>query len=400
MSARAVSLALLIVGAVACEETTTDELTYSRRLEATLTQVRLALESRLGTPVPSLSALVNTGEASYFASSASTSGDQITADTYFRFASNTKTFTAAAILKMHQDGWLDYRARIRSPMPGSDQTYADPRWTALPNGDAITIEQLLQHSAGVFDVDNDTGYSTEQLEADPNHQFCAEEFVAQATKPYFAPGTDYHYSNTGYYMLGEIIARVYSARSGARRTYGDYLREHLYGPGTKVPLPVGFPEQASDRALPTPSVCSTIRGLDGLRHVCDNNETEHIAEGNGYGTLRALDLWVRTLLSGRNALTPALVERMMNDLAPNKIPTTRPYGLGCLTLENLGYGHDGASVGYLSQMVYDPKTNVSVVTLLPFWDETSMDGLKYCVHAVHDAGWAAREVFGYPGDPG
>jgi D-alanyl-D-alanine carboxypeptidase len=400
MPARAVSLILLVVGVVACDEAITDELAYSQRLEAALTQVRLALESRLAAPVPSLSALINTGEASYFASSASAGGQKITADTFFRIASNTKTFTAAAILKMHQDGWLDYRARIVTPMPGSDQTYADPRWTALPNRDVITIEQLLQHSAGVLDVDNDTEYSVDQLKADPDHQFTAEEFVAQATKPYFQPGTDYHYSNTGYYMLGEIIARVFSARSGTHKTYGDYLREHLHGPGTKVPLPMGFPELASDRALPTPSVCSTIRGSGGLREVCDNNETEHIAEGNGYATMRALDLWVRTLLSGRNALTPVTVERMMNDLAPNRTPTTRPYGLGCITLENLGYGHDGASVGYLSQMVFDPKTNVSVVTLLPFWDETSMDGLRYCVHAVHDAGWAAREAFGYPGDPG
>ena len=57
---------------------------------------------------------------------------------------------------------------------------------------------------------------------DPSHQFTAEELVEQVTinnLSYFAPGTGYHYSNTGYTILSEIIARVYSAQTGEDKTY-------------------------------------------------------------------------------------------------------------------------------------------------------------------------------------
>jgi D-alanyl-D-alanine carboxypeptidase len=92
-----------------------------------------------------------------FVSSVDSGNTELTADTYFRFASNTKNFTATAILNMYEDGWLDYKAKIKDTIPGSKMTYvpATVEWN-IPFKNEITIEQLLQHSAGVFDVDNDS----------------------------------------------------------------------------------------------------------------------------------------------------------------------------------------------------------------------------------------------------
>jgi len=124
---------------------------------------------------------------------------------------------------MFEDGWLDIYDTIIDTIPGFDIPYVpDTANWEIPYKDEITIEQLLQHSAGVYDVDNDevpncggASFVEYTFILDPTHQFTIDELVEQVTinnLSYFAPGTDYHYSNTGYSILAEIIARVYSAQ--------------------------------------------------------------------------------------------------------------------------------------------------------------------------------------------
>lgn len=86
-------------------------------------ELDIAVERVRTTTVPSLSVLVQTPDGVYFSSFVASGVEPITPDTYFRFASNTKNFTATAILKMHQDGWLDYTDRITENIPGSDIPY-------------------------------------------------------------------------------------------------------------------------------------------------------------------------------------------------------------------------------------------------------------------------------------
>ena len=133
-----------------------------QKVLAAVEGVRKRLSDSLHTAVPSLSVLIQTPSDKIFASAAAEQGLQATRDTYYRFASMTKNFTATAILNMYEAGWLDYKAKITDPMPGSTTPYvpAASDWD-FPNKSIITIEQLLQHSAGVFDVDNDTvpGYN-------------------------------------------------------------------------------------------------------------------------------------------------------------------------------------------------------------------------------------------------
>ncbi len=237
---------------VACELDDDGTPTVQNELDRAVERVRLALETTLNKKVPSLSVLIETPDASYFTSSVAQGAEPVTPDTYFRFASNTKNFTATAILNMNQDGWLDYTDRIVGSVPGSNIPYvpATESWN-IPYKDQITIEQLLQHSAGVYDVDNDPvpgyngmGYVPYRLSQDPNHQFSSAELVEQNVihnLSYFAPGTaNYHYSNTGFTILSETIARVYTYRSGSNKTYGDYLRDYIYGDTAPVPLMINL----------------------------------------------------------------------------------------------------------------------------------------------------------------
>ena len=377
------------------------------KAQGAVDSVRLALETQLGNPVPSLNVIIQTPKEVIFVSSAAIVGERITRDTYFRFASNTKNFTASAILNMYEDGWLDYEANIVDAIPGSDMPYVptSSEWD-IPYKNDITIEQLLQHSAGVYDVDNDEvpgcdgdSYTSYQLSLDPNHQFTATELVEQVTLNnlyYFEPGTDHHYSNTGYTILGEIVARVYSFHSGGTKTLSDYLDDYIVGGLSPVRLDVHFPYLASDISVPTPNQYGTIYYPDETETYLEYNMSAQVAEGNGYGTLSQMNEYIRTLMKGENCLEPETVTLMQTDASPGD----DRYSLGCDYRENLGYGHNGARLGNLALMTYDPDFDVSMAVYLPLWDLTrDTESFMDCYWAMYDAAYAVRAALGYPGDP-
>jgi len=91
-------------------------------------------------------------------------------------------------------------------MPGGNDPYIpDTPDYDIPCKKEITIEQLLQHTAGIYDVDNypvpgceGEGYVGWMLEREPDHQLTAAELVRQnavCQLSYFDPGTDCHYSD-------------------------------------------------------------------------------------------------------------------------------------------------------------------------------------------------------------
>ncbi len=370
--------------------------------------VRLGLETALGVPVPSLSVFLETSNETFFASSAAAPDQALTPDTTFRFASNTKNFTAAAILRLQRQGLLDIHAKITNSIPGSSIPYlpADTNWN-IPHKNEITIAQLLRHSAGVYDVDNDPvpgcggdPYVTYRLDLEPEHQFTAAELVGQVALhrlEFFAPDRNYHYSDTGYTILGEIIARVYSLYCGAPKTYSDYLHEQVVGGNATVPLAaIRFPCLAADTALPAPFVPGVQYRPGGATLITSNaNISANVAEGNGYGTLAALNRYIRTMMRGENILDAQMVRFMQTNTAPHNAN----YGCGCAYMLDIGFGHTGATLGYLSLMAYNPDTEVSVTVCLPFWDESGPDSFTQCGQALLAAAISATEALGYPRMP-
>lgn len=382
----------------------------SSQVQKAVDSVRIALEKSLGNSVPSLNVLIQTPTQKIFASSVPAGKTPVGETTYFRFASNTKNFTATAILNMHEDGWLNYKARITDLMPGTNTPYVPntPDWD-FPHKKDITIEQLLQHSAGVYDVDNDSvpGFNglsfTQGMQlANPTHQFSTEEMVQQLAinqLTYGPPGSVYHYSNTGSSILGYIIKRVYSARSGSAKTYSDYMQQYVVGPTAIVPITVYFPDRADDVVLPAPRVEGTLRLPTQTIMYGDHNISTHVAAGNGIGTVAALNTYIRTLMKGQNVLTPETVKLMQTSGSAQN----PKYALNCIFTPNLGYGHDGVLIGNMSLMAYDPLTDVSVVTYLPLMDFTQGPpgeaSILKCFETIHNAAYAARAALGYPGKP-
>ena len=239
-----------------------------------------------------------------------------------------------------------------------------------------------------------------QMSLDPSHQFSADELVRQlAIHPDLYYKVIPQYSNTGYTILSEIIARVYSARAGSAKTYSDYLYDHVIGGSSPVQLSViKFPHLASDKTLPAPNVSGIEYDSSNPIVYTSWNMSAHVGEGNGYGNFVDLNRFVRTLFSGKNVLNPTTVNMMITDISPH---ATGSYALGCDHVKNLGYGHNGAICGYLSTIRYNPDTDVSIVVLMPMIDGT--DGkisLNTCImEGIYSAAWETLSTLGYPGRP-
>ena len=124
-----------------------------------------------------------------------------------RMASNTKTYVAAAALRLYEEGKLKLDAPIASLLSKeSIETLRSGSYD--PN--VITVRHLLTHTGGIFDYAMSPEYQ-ETVFSTPNKRWTREEQLRGAVttgKPYGAPGTVFHYSDTGYILLGEIIERL------------------------------------------------------------------------------------------------------------------------------------------------------------------------------------------------
>jgi D-alanyl-D-alanine carboxypeptidase len=142
-------------------------------------------------------------------------------DTPFRVASVTKTFVAASVLKLVGRGRIDLDDPIADHL--SRRTVRTLRRGGY-DPDVITVKQLLRHTSGLFDYATTEAYD-ERNERDPAHHWTRAEqlrFAMDHGEPVAAPGERYHYSDTGYILLGEIIERVTGEHLGAavRRLVG------------------------------------------------------------------------------------------------------------------------------------------------------------------------------------
>jgi len=124
-----------------------------------------------------------------------------------RIASNTKTYTAAAILRLMEMGKLALDDPVTTYLPAS--SLASLKSDGYDLG-RITIRLMLQHRAGLYDYAMDSNFLA-AVTRNPGHRWTRPEQVDSAVvwgAPYGAPGEVYHYTDTGYILLGEIVERL------------------------------------------------------------------------------------------------------------------------------------------------------------------------------------------------
>ena len=134
-------------------------------------------------------------------------------NTHFRIASNTKTMTAAIIMQLAQEGKL---------------SLADPvsKYVAdVPNGDHITIAELLEMRSGLYNYTNAPELSA-QIDKDPTKVWTPDELLAIGFKrpPNAPPDMEFEYDNTNYALLGLVIEKVDD------RPLAAAMQQRLFGP--------------------------------------------------------------------------------------------------------------------------------------------------------------------------
>jgi D-alanyl-D-alanine carboxypeptidase len=230
------------------------------------------------------------------------------------------------------------------------------RWLPglVPDGERITVRQLLNHTSGLYDYTDDL---LGPLRAKPTLQvyqqmaarhFTPQALVAMATRrqPLFPPGARFSYSNTNYILLVERVSGGGLAAQLQQRILGPLGLADTELPGTQRRLhgPYLHGYAPPDRAwLPSD-------GPAGLVDVTQANPSWAWAAGAMVSSAADLARFYQALLSGR-LLSPELLKAMQTTIdASEQFGAGAGYGLGLMRL-GLGcggqvWGHGGEIAGY------------------------------------------------------
>jgi D-alanyl-D-alanine carboxypeptidase len=301
------------------------------------------------------------------------------ADTHFRIASNTKTMTAAVIVLLVQEGKLSLDDPVSKYVPG------------VPNGDNITIVQLLEMRSGLYNYTNDPIIS-ETIDSDPAKVWTPAELlaIAFAHPPNFLPGKEYEYNNTNYALLGLVAEKLDGkplANCFQDRLFGPLgMKETLLPASTSNTLPDpyshGYLYGSSSVALVgeppySPEVQAAARAGTLLpKDYTGVNHSNAAAAGGVISTADDLATWIKALVGGR-VFNANYQHRWFDSLQPEDPtkPKGQKYGYGIAQLSwgpNTIYFHGGETPGYNSKISYDPANDMTLIvwTNLP----VSVDG--------------------------
>jgi D-alanyl-D-alanine carboxypeptidase len=250
----------------------------------------------------------------------------MTAAHVFRLASNTKTYVAATVLRLAEDGRLSLAAPLGGLLPTGLATLLRGDGYDL---DAITVSQVLSHTAGLADHSGDDRYG-EAIIADPHHRWTPQEQVRRCVELFDPLGPSpapYRYSDTGYVLLGAVVETV------TGRPLAEAVRAELDFAA------LGLRSTWWEQLEPVPAHA----GPRAHQHIGDHDVTDWDPSFDLYGggglvaDGRELGLFMRHLLEGR------VLERE-SSLATMTGGGTAPYRLGLMAMDldgHLAFGHQG-----------------------------------------------------------
>lgn len=281
--------------------------------------------------VPALAAcLVEAGRVAWAGGvGAADGGDAPAADTQFRIGSITKTVTAVALLRLRDAGSLTLADPLAAHLPGT------------PFGE-VTLRALFGHTAGIAREPEGPWW-----EAAPGGSWAELAARLHAGSRVLPAGRHFHYSNLGYALLGEVLAR--RCGSSWYAAVRDLVLEPLgmgrttYGP--EAPVVAGYavhPWQDTVRAEPAPDTGAMAPA------------------GQLWSTTGDLARWVAFLAEpDPRVLAPASAAQL-------RAPGDGDYGAGTMTFRGTGrtlVGHAGSMPGYRAVAAVDRGSGVGGVVL-------------------------------------
>jgi CubicO group peptidase (beta-lactamase class C family) len=248
-------------------------------------------------------------------------------------ASISKQFTAAAILRLSEEGKIGIDDPVRRFIPELDGRF-----------EPITVRHLLNHTSGITEYLSHVGSKYEPVSQ--------QEIVAaiMSRPPDFPAGSRWDYSNSGYYLLGMIIERT------SNKTYEQYVRETFLEPlqltetsycGIRGPVPQGYSAAGGRFTELQPYDVSMMYAAGGL---CS--------------TARDLLSWNRALLNG-TAISPQSYEAMIGETVDAYVFAKYGFGLYVDSLSShRRIWHNGMIPGFQSHLAYFPDDDLTVVVLV------------------------------------
>ena len=252
--------------------------------------------------------------------------------TRYRIASATKTFTATMVMLLQEKGYLNIDDKLSLHLTVG----------GLPNANVITIRQLLNHSSAVGDYLNESPTFTSA--AVPGRIFSDADIVGyiNALAPKFIPGTQYYYSNGGYYLLGMLIEKKLNLPLDMA------MKSWIF-------TPLGLNSTYLDLSS---SASNPITDLAASARAYAYSTTSVRAAGAIVSTSADLARFNKALFGGTLLTKPSIAA--MEAASAN----STAYGLGTrinkATDGTVYYGHTGTLLNYNAMMYYIPSMNVTV----------------------------------------
>ena len=320
----------------------------ARRLQGTLDRVRREQE------IPGAAAAVVIGECVWVGASGLAdvrTREPVRAETLFQTGSITKTFVAAVVLKLAEDGVLGLDDRLSRWVP----EFSDSR--------RITLRQLLNHTAGTADFVTHPRFLDAQRRRGLAAAWTPRQLLRYVPEPLAKPGERWIYSNTNYLLLGLAVERATHSSVGRelhRRLLPRATFERIVFQGEDRPrgaVAVGYQQLDGDPALE-----STLNNP----YVPSTAEATIVwASGNLLASAEDLARAGDRLLRGE--LLRAESRREMTQWVKALEPPE--YGLGLAHDELAGervWGHSGDIVGFHADLWYLPKSRVTVAALINY----------------------------------
>ncbi|MDU0113218.1 serine hydrolase domain-containing protein [Psychrosphaera aquimarina] len=334
--------------------------------------------TRLSVPGVSVAVVLDSGdEITAFKGTANTeTKEELNEDHQFRLASVSKHLTAIMLMLLQEQGDIALDDKIINHVDLPD----------FPNRDIITIRQLMNHTAGVYDhVNSPNDYFSIAL-SEPNRVWTPEEvlnYTVQAGAD-FQPGAAYSYSNTGYYILGLLIEAV------TEQTFAEAFNDLLVNPLSLTGI---FADDYSDTNTPIEMFAANNRAYE-------YHKSSIGAAGNFVAKPLALAKLGQQVYAG-NFISDESEAAMSTGSDLNNA-----YGLGSRlwSLQNIfHFGHTGTLGGYKSIYMYIPEYEVSIAVIVNgypavsdnwwhFLDEVMLEVVSYYKGTLETGGESTDET--------
>lgn len=273
-------------------------------------------------------------------------------DTIFAIGSITKSFTALAIMQLHEKGLLDINDSISQYLHGNRY------------GEDITIHHLMTHTSGLPWDGKVLGET--YIPLDENVEFINKLFLL------FEPGTDYAYSNAGYQLLAAIIEQV----SG--KSYVDYMNDMVFNTLNMDDSFCGMDASYNEKQSIGYQIDAT-----GRQRLSIYNFSSIIGSGNIYSTVKDLYKYDRALYSD-----VLLGEESIKAIfKPHWGHWSDGYGYGWQITESYGHrmiSHAGSigGGGYSSLMIRFPENEYVLIFLTNNSDKNALYEVSGVMSAI------------------